>query len=194
MEYQELTKSEADATQAACAAVTDALLLAGSPLHLACGYGHKDSVKVLLKHGADPLWQTKNGKLPIHLACYKGAWRSFEPLVAAGGSSMLNVPGPNGTPLLLAVSSGSLAAAHELLRLGAPVKQISGPFRQTATISVYMLRSWREEQRQPSERSGENQATSLAHRDVQRVAPSENQALAMVKLLLASGADPSVSV
>ncbi|KAK6310760.1 hypothetical protein J4Q44_G00188150 [Coregonus suidteri] len=42
------------------------------PLHLACYFGHKDVVEVLLKDGADVNLQNNMGDKPLHKAAFTG--------------------------------------------------------------------------------------------------------------------------
>lgn len=96
-------------------------------LHHACSYGAVDAVKALVEHGADPMKADGAGCLPVHLASSSPkpqAWRCIAPMVAAAGGNLLTVSGGTsvGAPLAVAVRHGRLAAARELLRLGAPVK------------------------------------------------------------------------
>lgn len=39
-----------------------------SPLHIACSHGDDAVLRLLLKHGADPLQTDRNGDTPLHLA------------------------------------------------------------------------------------------------------------------------------
>ncbi|KTG43671.1 hypothetical protein cypCar_00031367 [Cyprinus carpio] len=55
-----------------------------SPLHIACSHGDDAVLRLLLKHGADPLQTDRNGDTPLHLAAkraLKHGKRAYDDLV-----------------------------------------------------------------------------------------------------------------
>uniref|UniRef100_A0A8C1FLU9 NF-kappa-B inhibitor-like protein 1 n=1 Tax=Cyprinus carpio carpio TaxID=630221 RepID=A0A8C1FLU9_CYPCA len=52
-----------------------------SPLHIACSHGDDAVLRLLLKHGADPLQTDRNGDTPLHLAAKRALKHAYDDLV-----------------------------------------------------------------------------------------------------------------
>uniref|UniRef100_A0A8B9JSW6 NF-kappa-B inhibitor-like protein 1 n=1 Tax=Astyanax mexicanus TaxID=7994 RepID=A0A8B9JSW6_ASTMX len=52
-----------------------------SPLHLACSQGDDGILRLLLKHGADPLQRERDGNTPLHLAAKRALKYDYDDLV-----------------------------------------------------------------------------------------------------------------
>lgn len=63
-----------------------------SPLHQACALGHNDLVQNLLKSGADPNKEIKNGVTPLTLAVRRGHLEIMEQLLKAGAMILYDHP------------------------------------------------------------------------------------------------------
>ncbi len=86
-----------------------------TPLHLAAGFGHADSVAALLGRGVDVDPADDVGETPLHLAAHAGHTAVVALLVDTG--ALVNRPSTHGyTPLHMAAEKGH-AATVELLAL-----------------------------------------------------------------------------
>ena len=75
----------------------------GSPLHIACQYGHEAVVKALVDAGANVNTVNKHGWAPLHIACQYGHEAVVKALVDAGAN--VNTVNKHGwTPLHISVS------------------------------------------------------------------------------------------
>ena len=84
----------------------------------AAAAGKKDSCKLLIKRGANPLVSNRAGAFPLHLAITDGHYAIVDLLLNAGLS--VNQPDDKGrSPLLLAASVGQVGVLELLLARGA---------------------------------------------------------------------------
>jgi len=83
-------------------------------LHHACCGGHAEIVRLLLAHGADPLVKDRHGQYPIHRAAKGDDPRVPESLLGSGPDQLSERDDFNATPLDVAESTGSFAAADFL--------------------------------------------------------------------------------
>ena len=99
--------------------VNSQCILSGeTALCAASAAGKKDSCKMLLKRGADPLISNRNGAFPLHLAITDGHYAIVDLLLNAGLS--VDQPDDKGrSPLLLAASVGQVGVLELLLARGA---------------------------------------------------------------------------
>ena len=86
----------------------------------AAGLGFAKTLRVLLLAGASPHAADSRGRLPIHLAAWKGHAAVLEVLIAHD-PTMLEAPDKKyrGTPLTLAAMHGRVSAVRTLLKAGA---------------------------------------------------------------------------
>ena len=97
----------------------------GEPLINAALYGHTESVKILLKYGADP--NASNGK-PLRNAAWRGYTKIAKILLKYGAD--INVC--NGEPLINAAYYGYTKIAKILLKYGADINVSNGEPLRTA--------------------------------------------------------------
>uniref|UniRef100_A0A8C1KTF3 NF-kappa-B inhibitor-like protein 1 n=1 Tax=Cyprinus carpio TaxID=7962 RepID=A0A8C1KTF3_CYPCA len=101
-----------------------------SPLHIACSHGDDAVLRLLLKHGADPLQPDRNGETPLHLAS-KGALkhgkRAYDDLV---------VPLQKNCPEAMDVSNKAGVTPRDLLQWMKP--------EQTESSHADPEKQWRE--------------------------------------------------
>ena len=94
------------------ASVTRPTSAGRTALHLAALGGHAEAAKALLAKGADPNAKDAQGRTPFHLAAATGDASSVSALLASKGDPSL--PGPDGTPLEVALAAGAWDAAELL--------------------------------------------------------------------------------
>jgi ankyrin repeat protein len=85
-----------------------------TPLHHACRGGHDEIVLLLMAHGADPLVKDRHGQYPVHRAAKGDNPRVLEILLSSGLDQLSERDNFNATPLDVAQSTGSFAAADFL--------------------------------------------------------------------------------
>ncbi|XP_056322704.1 NF-kappa-B inhibitor-like protein 1 [Danio aesculapii] len=81
-----------------------------SPLHVICSHGDDAILRLLLKHGADPLQTDRNGDTPLHLAvkrALKHGKRAYDDLV---------VPLQKNCPESMDISNKAGVTPHDLLQ------------------------------------------------------------------------------
>jgi hypothetical protein len=98
------------------------------PCARAAELGYAKTVRVLLSAGASPHIADSRGRLPIHLAAWKGHAAVLEVLVAHD-PSLLECPDKKyrGTPLTLAAMHGRVHAVRALLNAGANADAVVDP-------------------------------------------------------------------
>ena len=93
-----------------------------TPLYFACRYGHLDTVRLLLQHGAEVDTVNNQGATPLHFACRAGHL-AVAKLLLAEGAQVDKVDDHGDTPLQWACHQGHLGVAKLLLAHGAdPMK------------------------------------------------------------------------
>ena len=149
----------------------------------AAAEGHRDVMQELIKAGADVRAPSTIGFTPLLFATRNGDIEAAKILIAAGAD--VNEPGSDGTHSLpLAVVSGHDAFARFLLELGADVNStMYGVTALHAAVSSVdqWLRDWLRER-----------GASVNTRSTSGLAPDRR--LAMMKALLAQGADPNARI
>uniref|UniRef100_A0A671T8H1 NF-kappa-B inhibitor-like protein 1 n=1 Tax=Sinocyclocheilus anshuiensis TaxID=1608454 RepID=A0A671T8H1_9TELE len=78
-----------------------------SPLHIACSHGDDAVLRLLLKHGADPLQPDRNGDTPLHLAAKRALKHAYDDLV---------VPLRKNCPEAMDISNKAGVTPHDLLQ------------------------------------------------------------------------------
>uniref|UniRef100_A0A672NQB2 NF-kappa-B inhibitor-like protein 1 n=1 Tax=Sinocyclocheilus grahami TaxID=75366 RepID=A0A672NQB2_SINGR len=78
-----------------------------SPLHMACSHGDDAVLRLLLKHGADPLQPDRNGDTPLHLAATRALKHAYDDLV---------VPLRKNCPEAMDISNKAGVTPHDLLQ------------------------------------------------------------------------------
>lgn len=106
-----------------------------SPLHIACSHGDDAILRLLLKHGADPLQTDLNGDIPLHLA----AKRALK--YGKGAYDDLVVPLRNHCPEAMDISNKAGVTPHDLLQW---MKPKPGVFKNESSRSVDPEQQWRE--------------------------------------------------
>jgi ankyrin repeat protein len=97
-----------------------------TPLGLAAYFGHLEMVKMLLKAGANPNLQSRNGLgvIPLHSALSNGA-KEIARVLVEGGSDV-NFPSKEGwTPLHYTAHDGDWETSDFLLSKGASTSQVN---------------------------------------------------------------------
>ncbi|KAI3926257.1 hypothetical protein MKW98_028393 [Papaver atlanticum] len=90
----------------------------GTAFQFAAGHGHRDAVKVLLDHGANPNGVNSQGMLrPLISAIFIKSWGCVELLLQAGADP--NVASYGNTPLTVAATDGRVDDIKRLLKAGA---------------------------------------------------------------------------
>ncbi|RZC60040.1 hypothetical protein C5167_021797, partial [Papaver somniferum] len=90
----------------------------GTALQYAAGHGHRDAVKVLLDHGANPNAVISPGMLrPLMAAILFESWECMELLLQAGANPSAESYG--NTPLILAAKEEYVGVTTRLLEAGA---------------------------------------------------------------------------
>uniref|UniRef100_A0A673N730 NF-kappa-B inhibitor-like protein 1 n=1 Tax=Sinocyclocheilus rhinocerous TaxID=307959 RepID=A0A673N730_9TELE len=78
-----------------------------SPLHIACSHGDDAVLRLLLKHGADPLQTDRNGDTPLHQAAKRALKHAYDDLV---------VPLRKNCPEAMDISNKAGVTPHDLLQ------------------------------------------------------------------------------
>jgi len=93
----------------------------GTPLHLACYFGHTDAVQLLLQTGADAHAWSMNAmrNQPLHAAIAGARDAAIIGALLAAGADVNAAGGGGFTPLHLAASRGDIALIDELIARGA---------------------------------------------------------------------------
>uniref|UniRef100_A0A671RSV8 NF-kappa-B inhibitor-like protein 1 n=1 Tax=Sinocyclocheilus anshuiensis TaxID=1608454 RepID=A0A671RSV8_9TELE len=78
-----------------------------SLLHIACSHGDDAVLRLLLKHGADPLQTDRNGDTPLHQAAKRALKHAYDDLV---------VPLRKNCPEAMAISNKAGVTPHDLLQ------------------------------------------------------------------------------
>jgi ankyrin repeat protein len=85
-----------------------------TPLHHACRGGHAEIVRLLLAHGADPMVKDRHGQYPIHRAAKCDDPHVLKMLLISDPDQLSQRDALSATPLDVAESTGSFAAADFL--------------------------------------------------------------------------------
>jgi|GEM_PF-3761474 hypothetical protein len=95
-------------------------------LHYAVYHGRLETVRLLLKEGADPTAPDKDGYHPLHRAAQNGQTIILEELL--NKRAPITARGEYGrTPLHMSVFNGKIAATRLLIERGAPINAQAGP-------------------------------------------------------------------
>ncbi|KAJ8066082.1 hypothetical protein OCU04_005174 [Sclerotinia nivalis] len=62
--------------------------ICGTALHYASWKNHVDTIKELLRAGADPNAQDKQGETPLHIAVVTGQYQAYQVLISAGANML----------------------------------------------------------------------------------------------------------
>ena len=92
-----------------------------SPLHGSSAFGHVDSARILLDHGANVNAHSDEGATPLHLASVHGHLRLAQLLLEHKAISNARTKVSDSTPLYLASEEGHLEIVRLLLDHGADV-------------------------------------------------------------------------
>ncbi|MCL7037784.1 hypothetical protein MKW94_029558, partial [Papaver nudicaule] len=96
----------------------------GTALQFAAACGHRDAVKLLLDHGANPNCDPSDGMVrPLFTAMYAKSWECMELLLQAGADP--SVPSYGKTPLAFAALYGRVKEVKRLLEAGADPNNIT---------------------------------------------------------------------
>jgi ankyrin repeat protein len=96
----------------------------GTALIWAAAHKHLQTVKVLLKRGADPDLQTDDGRCCLHAAAMADEPAICREIIASGGS--LELVTPTGlTPLMAAAQFGAAHASATLVNAGAELEAVA---------------------------------------------------------------------
>lgn len=90
-----------------------------SPLHQAVRFAHVETVKVLLKHGANGKFRTVLGRNILHTSVHSGSYDICKLLVGSDKANMSSVDSTGCTPIDFAVKWGFKQATKFLVQLGA---------------------------------------------------------------------------
>uniref|UniRef100_A0A8C2DHR1 NF-kappa-B inhibitor-like protein 1 n=1 Tax=Cyprinus carpio TaxID=7962 RepID=A0A8C2DHR1_CYPCA len=97
-----------------------------SPLHIACSHGDDAVLRLLLKHGADPLQTDRNGETPLHLAAKRALKHAYDDLV---------VPLQRNCPEAMDVSNKAGVTPRDLLQWMKP-EQVLGKYRLLLRVII----------------------------------------------------------
>ncbi|XP_071818880.1 transient receptor potential cation channel subfamily A member 1 homolog isoform X3 [Apostichopus japonicus] len=159
-----------------------------TPLHSACESSNIDTVKLLVERGAKIDSRNSEQSTPLHKACRTNRHRVVEYLLT-NGASIERRDKDNFTPLLIAASEGHTASIEVLLRFNANINA-TDKHEKTAIF-------WAAEERQIDalkvllDHKGAKELIDKSDRydSTALHVASEKGFLAIIKLLLESGAD-----
>jgi ankyrin repeat protein len=157
-----------------------------SPLYVACQENHVDTVKVLVKYGANTEFKFREGFSPLYVACQRGNVKVVEFLISAGAD--VNSQCIHGsTPLYIAAQEGRTNVIDLLLKASA-IKSLT--FRRGFTPLYVASRNGHYEAAKRLIEDDDN----LNARDGDGSCPvyvaAQNNHHSVLKLLLDSGAHP----
>ncbi|KAJ8408594.1 hypothetical protein AAFF_G00252290 [Aldrovandia affinis] len=107
-----------------------------SPLHLACSLGDDGLLRLLLKHGADPLHKDRKGDTPLHLAAnraLKRGKRAYDDLV---------VPLQKSCPVAMETQNNAGVTPRDLLQWMREVQE--PPAKDSSSTAANPEREWRD--------------------------------------------------
>lgn len=90
-----------------------------SPLYQAACHGHTNTVRILLKHGADMKYTSLSGRNPLHKAALEGHTETVKTILEESQVNVDCASESNFTPLYLAVLGGNHSTVKLLLEKGA---------------------------------------------------------------------------
>ncbi|KAI1057270.1 hypothetical protein LB505_011610 [Fusarium chuoi] len=90
-----------------------------SPLYQAACHGHTNTVRALLKHGADMKYTSLSGRNPLHKAALEGHTETVKTILEESQVNIDCASESNFTPLYLAVLGGNHSTVKLLLERGA---------------------------------------------------------------------------
>lgn len=170
-----------DATGArALVAARPDLVRAPRPLLSAAEHGNAPAVALLLTLGADPMAAGHEGITPLHRAVQSGSLEAVEHLLAAGADVDIRERRWGGTPLSWAVVLGKPHLADRLAPISRDVRALTSQARLERLAAVLDAEPELANQVMP----GDNPTPLFCLPD------DEDDAVAVVQLLLARGADP----